>query len=282
MNWLNSKRKAGKQISIKSRLSILRVGIFIVIGIGISGIWANGDNTENNSDFSYQNAAQALHARNVAKQATFQDPAVARALATAKATNDPQDIQAARALFHDTLEDFSQQVSDMRSSGMGWGNIAKHLDVNPSVLGNGHAKFSRSHHFSYSKHSRKQSAIKAATAKSYKGKDAKGHHDRGTISKGKGIGPNQGRGLALGHGKGYAAPPLQATALARLAVMETVMAAVTVVVTETATAMAVATATAMAVATAVAMAVATAAATAAATAVAMAVATETVNRILIR
>ena len=209
MNWLNSRRKAGKQIAIKSRLSILMLGIFIIIGIGISGIWANEDNTGDNNDFSYQNTAQALHARNVAKQATFQDPAVAKALATAKATNDPQDIQAARALFHDTLEDFSQQVSDMRSSGMGWGNIAKHLDVHPSVLGNGHAKFSRNHHFSYSKHSRKQSTIKAAAAKSYKGKDAKeGHHDRGTISKGKGIGPNQGRGLALGHGKGYAGASL--------------------------------------------------------------------------
>jgi hypothetical protein len=31
------------------------VGIFIVIGIGISGIWANEDNTGNNIDFSYQN-----------------------------------------------------------------------------------------------------------------------------------------------------------------------------------------------------------------------------------
>jgi colicin import membrane protein len=184
------------------------VGIFIVIGIGISGIWANEDNTGNNIDFSYQNTAQALHARNVAKQATFQDPAVARALATAKATNDPQDIQDARALFHDTLKDFSQQVFAMRSSGMGWGNIAKHLDVHPSVLGRGHAKFSRKHHFSYSKHSRKRSAIKAAAAKSDKGKDAKGHHDRGTISKGTGIGHNQGRGLALGHGKGYAGASL--------------------------------------------------------------------------
>jgi len=206
MKWLNLKIKAGKQISIKNRLSILMVGIFIVIGIGISGIWANEDNTGNNIDFSYQNTAQTLHARNVAKQATFQDPAVARALATAKATNDPQDIQDARALFHDTLKDFSQQVFAMRSSGMGWGNIAKHLDVHPSVLGRGHAKFSRKHHFSYSKHSRKRSAIKAAAAKSDKGKDAKGHHDRGTISKG--IGHNQGRGLALGHGKGYAGASL--------------------------------------------------------------------------
>ena len=208
MNWLNSKRKTGKQISIQNRLLILMVGIFIVIGIGISGIWANEDSAENNNDFSYQNTAQALHALNVAKQATFQDPAVARALATAKATNDPQDIQAARALFHDTLEDFSQQISGMRSSGMGWGNIAKALDVHPSVLGKGPAKSSRNHHFSYSKHSRKQSAIKAAAAKSYKGKDAKGHDDRGTISKGKGIGPNQGRGLALGNGKGYAGASL--------------------------------------------------------------------------
>ena len=90
MGWLNSKRKAGKQIFIQNRRLILMFGIFIVIGIGISGIWANADSAENNNDFSYQNSAQALHALNVAKQATFQDPAVARALARAKATNDPQ------------------------------------------------------------------------------------------------------------------------------------------------------------------------------------------------
>jgi hypothetical protein len=147
MKWLNSKIKAGKQIFIKNPLSILTVGIFLVIGIGASGIWANEDNTENDFDFSYQNAAQSRHARNVAKQATLQDPEVTEALARAKASKDPQDIQDAKELFHDKLQDYSKQISDMRSSGMGWGDIAKHLDVHPSFLGRGHSKFSNKHHF---------------------------------------------------------------------------------------------------------------------------------------
>ena len=210
MNWLISKGNAGKQISIKNLLSILMVGIFIVIGIGVSGIWANEDDTENNFDFSYQNAAQAQHAHNVAIQATLQDAEVAEAIARARASKDPQYIQDAKELFHDKLEDFSEQISNMRSSGMGWGNIAKQLDVHPSFLGRGHSKFFGKHNFSYSKHSKMRSEIKAATARSYKGEDAKGHYGSGAISKGKsfgrsrtkGLGHSKGRGLALGHSKG--------------------------------------------------------------------------------
>ena len=210
MNWLISKGKTGKQISIKNLLSILMVGSFIVIGIGVSGIWANEDDTENNFDFSYQNAAQAQHAHNVAIQATLQDPEVAKAFARAGASKDPQDIQDAKELFHDKLEDFSKQISDMRSSGMGWGNIAKHFDVHPSSLGRGHSKFFGKHNFYYSKHSHMRSEIKTATARSYKGEDAKGHYGSGAVSKGKsfgrsrtkGLGHSKGRGLALGHSKG--------------------------------------------------------------------------------
>ena len=152
MNWLISKGKAGKRNSIKNLLSILMVSIFIVIGIGISGTWANEEHTENylhKNHFSYQNKAQALHARNVAKQATFQDPEVAKAIARAKASKDPEDIQDAKELFHDKLQDYSKQISRMRSSGMGWGNIAKQLDVHPSFLGRGHSKFFGKHNFSY-------------------------------------------------------------------------------------------------------------------------------------
>ena len=213
MNWLISKGRAGKQISIKNLLSIFIVCIFIVIGFGISGIWANEDGTANNmdeADFSYQNAAQAQHAHNVAIQATLQDAEVAEAIARARASKDAQDIQDAKELFHDKLEDFSEQISNMRSSGMGWGNIAKQLDVHPSFLGRGHSKFFGKHNFYPSKHSHMQSEIKAATDRSYKGEDAKGHYGRGAVSKGKsfglsrakGLGHSKGRGLALGHSKG--------------------------------------------------------------------------------
>jgi hypothetical protein len=75
---------------------------------------------------------------------------------SAKESKDPDDFKYARELFHDKLEDYSEQISDMRSSGMGWGDIAKHLDVHPSVLGRGHSKFSAKHNFSYAKHFHRQ------------------------------------------------------------------------------------------------------------------------------
>ena len=124
MNWRIPKGKFGKQISIKNLLVVLIVGFVTIVGIGISGLLANEDNTENNSDFSYQNATQALHARNVAKMATFQDPEVKKAIARAKQSKDPQDIQNAKELFHDKLKGFSKQITNMRASDMGRGNIA--------------------------------------------------------------------------------------------------------------------------------------------------------------
>ena len=98
----------------------------------------------------------------------------------------------------------------MRSSGMGWGNIAKHLDVDPSFLGRGHSKFFGKHNFSYSKHSKMRSEIKAATSRSYKGEDAKEHYGSGAVSKGKifgrshtkGLKHSKGQELALRHSKG--------------------------------------------------------------------------------
>ena len=51
MNWRIPKGKFGKQISIKNLLVVLIVGFVTIVGIGISGLLANEDNTENNSDF---------------------------------------------------------------------------------------------------------------------------------------------------------------------------------------------------------------------------------------
>jgi len=160
MNWAIPKGKFGKQISIKSQLLATIVGLFIITGIGISGLFANEDNTDYNFDFNYQNPAQTLHARNVAKMATFQDPEVMEAFARAKASKDPQDIQDAKELFHDKLNDFSKQIANMRSADMGWGNIAKQLNVHPSVLGVRHSKSHGKQNFSYSKQSRMQGIAK--------------------------------------------------------------------------------------------------------------------------
>ena len=159
MNWGIPNGKFGKQISIKNLIVVFIVGFVTIVGIGISGLLANEDNTENNSGFSYQNATQALHARNVAKMATFQDPEVREAFARAKQSKEPQDIQDAKALFHDKLKGFSKQIAKMRAADMGWGNIAKQLNVHPAVLGKVHSKFHGKQNFSYSKHSHVQKSI---------------------------------------------------------------------------------------------------------------------------
>jgi hypothetical protein len=113
-------------------------------------------------------------------------------------------------LFRDTLKDNKAEISEMRSSGMGWGEIAKYFEVHPSVLGRGPHKFSDNHHYAYSKHNRMQPEMEAATARNHKGEDATGHYGRGEspgskgygLSRQKGPASSNGRGLALGHSKG--------------------------------------------------------------------------------
>ncbi len=185
MHRLISTGSAARQISIKNLLTIFVLGIFIVIGIGISGIWANDDTAKTNGDkdsFSYQNAAQAQHARNLAVQAAFQDPEVAEAIARAKMSKDPQDIQDAKDLFHAKMNAFSRHISDLRASGTGWGNIAKQVNVHPSYLGRGQPKPFGKHDFSYPKNAHKKSEIKAIAVRSNKAKDTKGHYGRSAMS----------------------------------------------------------------------------------------------------
>ena len=168
--------------------------------------------SEDNMDYpdaSFQNAAQAQHAHNVAIQATLQDPKVAKAIACAKKSGDPRFIKRARASFHEKMEENIEKISDMRSSGMGWGNIAKQLNVHPSFLGGGHSKYMAKHDLDFPKNTRIRSEIKAATARSFKGQANKGRAAGGSNSKhkslaltpAKGRGSSNGRGLALEHSK---------------------------------------------------------------------------------
>jgi hypothetical protein len=143
------------------------LGILIVIGIGISVIWAN-EATENEygeTEFSYQNATQAQHAHSVSLQATLQDPRVTEVIALAKITQDPQDILDAKALFQDKFEAVSKQIAVMRASDIGWSYIAKQLNVHPSSLGRGHSIIFSKYNISYSKQPVSRSAINAAKAK---------------------------------------------------------------------------------------------------------------------
>ena len=160
-------------------------------------------------DENFQNAAQAQHAYNLAFEATLQDPEVARAIRRAKRTGDPRDIRRARRLFRQTKSENIEKISDWRSAGMGWGNIAKELDVHPSFLGLGHSKFRARYDLDFSKHHRIRSEIKAATARNFKGQANREHAASGHSSKNKSMvstlpkdrKSSNGRGLALGHNK---------------------------------------------------------------------------------
>jgi len=201
-------RNTTKPGSIKFMILTVCVAICLTAWLAIAKLQASENNMDH-PDANFQNAAQAQHAYNVATQAALQDPRVERAIARAKKSRDPRDIRRARRLFNEKKDHYIEEISDMRESGMGWGNIAKQLDVHPSFLGRGHSKFRAKHHLDFTKHTRMRSEIKAATARSFKGEVIKGHVANGSVSKHKslslapkkGRGPNNGRGLALGHSK---------------------------------------------------------------------------------
>jgi hypothetical protein len=188
--------------SIKFMILIVFVAVCLTGWMAIAKLQASEDNMDN-SDASFQNAAQAQHAHNLAVQAALEDPEVAEAIELAKESKDPQESKDAKALFHEKMDDFVDEISDMRASGMGWGNIAKQLDVHPSFLGRGHSKFMAKNNSYFTKHARMRSEIKTATARSFKGQANKGHVAGGSTSQYKNLAltPAKGRGLALGHSK---------------------------------------------------------------------------------
>lgn len=204
-------RNMTKPGSIKFMILTVCVAICLTAWIAIAKLQASENNMDN-PDVSFQNAAQTQHAHNVAIQAALQDPEVAKAIACAKRSGDLRDIKKAKALFQEKKADFIEKISDMRSSGMGWGNIAKQLNVHPSFLGLGHSKLMAKHNLNFTKHSQMRSEIKAATARSFKGQATRGHAASGSISQHKNLGlaaakgrvHSNGRGLALGHGKSKA------------------------------------------------------------------------------
>lgn len=166
--------KTKKQISLKKFLLAVFVCASVVTWIGISAIFANeddpADNMEN-TELSFQNAAQEKHAKNVAIMAALQDPKVVEAISKAKKSGESDDFKAARALFRETVADITQQISDMRAEGKGLGVIAKEFGVHPKYLGLGHFK----------------NKAKYGAQTKLSGQKHNGH--------------NKDRGLALGHSK---------------------------------------------------------------------------------
>jgi len=123
---LFSKAEAEKQISIRYLLSIFFLCVVVITGIGLSSIRAD-------TDTHFQNDAQTQHAQNIAIEAAFQDEEVIEA-------KNSRDFALMNQLVDEKVAEFMERISELRESGMGWGNIAKELEVHPGFIGLGHSK----------------------------------------------------------------------------------------------------------------------------------------------
>jgi len=142
------------------------------------------------------NAAQEQHALNLAESAALMDSQVSslkeyleyaeKALEEARKTQDEEKIEKAQIAYDSALSNFEEafaretesqraDITAMRRSGMGWGEIAHKLGVHPGVLGLGHSK--------------KQAGYQATEGKQ-------------KTSRGSAASSGKGRGLGLGHSKG--------------------------------------------------------------------------------
>ncbi len=188
-------QKTNKQISFKKLLLTFLVCASVVSWMGLSTLFADEDDpadNKENTEQSFQNAAQKQHAKNVAIKAALQDPDVIASIEEAKKSGD---FEKARALFKETVADNKQQISEMRAEGRGWGEIAKAFDVHPKYLGLGHYKHKSKYGAHYQPQRHHKSEIKAAKARGHKTHNMKGHRSQKNNSH------NKDRGLALGHGK---------------------------------------------------------------------------------
>jgi Na+-transporting methylmalonyl-CoA/oxaloacetate decarboxylase gamma subunit len=204
MNWRLSLRGTVNKGSLGILLSLLFILVCIIVWMGKSASQAS-------EEVSFSNEAQAQHAENVATSAARQDPEVAAAIAKAEETGLPEDIAYAEALLAEMVGVLTQDIAEMRGSGMGWGEIAHYFGVHPGVLGLGHSKPGAHYGLQTSQPGRGRSEIAQATVRDFRGDQ--GHHLSGVASGSKGLGlahakghsKNSGQGHGLGHAYGHAA-----------------------------------------------------------------------------
>ena len=155
------------------------------------------DDSSDTEEAGLTNMAQVEKAENLAlataakaqEQIAAAQKNVTRAQETMDAV-DPSDtkaMEAAQANYDDAVQALSDaladsagvsvgEISDMRDSGMGWGQIAHDLGIHPSVLGGGHFKGKKGFEFAM------------ATARDSKTGLSLGH---GSKAGGKGLGPGK-------------------------------------------------------------------------------------------
>jgi hypothetical protein len=175
-----------KQRSIKFIFRTISICIFAWLGIAsIQATEINSGDTAETTDVSFQNEAQAQRAKNIAAQVASQDTAGR------------------------TIEEIIEDIYHMRSSGMGWGEIAQYYGLHPSISGLGNFKSNHKNAAPISKQPHWKTELQEATARNHKGGIAEGHGVSGTkaerndlgLKVTKGYRKNEGKGLALGHSK---------------------------------------------------------------------------------
>ena len=115
-----------KKISSKYVLLTFFFCISMVAWFGLTDLRAD------EHEAGFQNAAQAQHADNVARQAALQDDEVVELIELGR-------YKAARAVYNDRVETFARQIARMRLAGMEWEEITDRYGVHDSVLGLGHS-----------------------------------------------------------------------------------------------------------------------------------------------
>ena len=143
---------------------ILGFLLFVIFQMSSVPIQAETQSPEANVDqevSTFSNPAQAAHAENLAAAAAKNDPnvhaafaaleAAEKALQDATASHNENAIALAEAAYDSAKANFEaalaqaagvalDEIADMRSDGLGWGQIAHELGLHPGLLGLGHTR----------------------------------------------------------------------------------------------------------------------------------------------
>ena len=184
MRWLFSIKNTIKRSPIKLIFMTCFMMICILAWFGTANLQATENNSDDETETSeviFQNEAQAQRAENIATQVAAQESE------------------------GKTIEDIKEDIYIMRSSGMGWGEIAKYYGLHPSISGLGHFKSNHEHAMQH----QWKTELQEATTRSFKGGIAKGHGASGSKTGQNNLGPvhtknyrkNQEKDTASKHSK---------------------------------------------------------------------------------
>ncbi len=190
------------QLSGKRPAQMLLLGLAAIVLAVFSTSMVSADEFTDNEESYYDNPAQAAHASQLADEAALSDDDVQQAFddyqeALDALGEEPTDeelaeVQALEETYQEALSAVTgvieADIEAMRTSGMGWGDIAHELGVHPSTLGLGHKRGGME--FS-------EQELAEATARNTRNGLAKGHGlgvHGGVGSSNQGLGIDRGKG----------------------------------------------------------------------------------------